>query len=200
MKNRLRALVVAGSATALLAAVAAAAPGPAAAPAARPAAVRWAAAVLYAYAPDDDIRFTVDAKAAPFSRPLNLPGAEKGLPTDARGTVTVHHHSPATQTTGTSEAEVDCLVAGGRTATLTAVVKTSTVGREGRRIGLAVQEGERGAPDRLGFSWDFFDLDVRPDGSAPEATVGLRMAPAPFTTVVRGGFDVTPAPLPPIRP
>ncbi|MFE2284113.1 hypothetical protein ACFXDJ_08070 [Streptomyces sp. NPDC059443] len=198
MKNRTRALAVAGSATALLATLVAAAPGPAASPAPRLAAVHGAASVLYAYSPDDDIRFTVDADAAPFSRPLNAPGGEKGLPTDARGKVTVYHYSPGHNVTGTSEAEVDCLVTGGRTATITAVVTKSTVGETGRRIGISVQDGEHGEPDRLGFSWGIANADVKPDGSAVEATVGTCMAPAPFTTVIKGGFKVAPAPLPPL--
>ncbi|MGW6685931.1 hypothetical protein [Streptomyces sp. NPDC054961] len=197
MKNRSRTLALTGAA-ALVAAVIAAAPGSAVASAPRAAAVHGAASVLYAYAPGDDIRFTVDADAAPFTRPLDAPNGERGLPTDARGKVTVYHYSPAHQVTGTSEAEVDCLVTGGRTATVTAVVTASNTGETGRRIGISVQDGEHGEPDRVGFSWGVANVDVKEDGTAVEARVGTCMAPAPFTTVVRGGFKVTPAPLPPL--
>ncbi|MFJ9338044.1 hypothetical protein ACIRP0_01990 [Streptomyces sp. NPDC101733] len=198
MKSRTRTLAVAGSTAALLAAVAAVAPGPAAAPAARVAAVHGAASVLYAYVPKDDIRFTVEAESAPFSRPLNHPDARNGLPTDARGKVTVYHHADANGDTRTSEAEVDCLVTGGRTATLSAVITSGDAAEVGKRIGISVQDGQHGEPDRLGFSWGVGNVDVLPDGTPTEATVGTCMALAPFTTVVKGGFTVTPAPLAPL--
>ncbi|WP_412076943.1 hypothetical protein ACLF6K_17740 [Streptomyces xanthophaeus] len=198
MKNRTRSLAVAGSA-ALLATLIGAAPAPAAPAAPKLASVHGAASVLYAYTPEDDIRFTVDAQAAPFSKPLKIRGGERGLPVDATGRVTVYHHSPGQNRTGVSEAAVDCLVTGKGTATVTATVTSSTVGwPEGKRIGVSVQDGERGEPDRVGFSWDFFNLDVKPDGSAAETVVGLCMAPAPFTTATKGGFKVTSAPLPPL--
>ncbi|MFJ3926680.1 hypothetical protein [Streptomyces sp. NPDC090022] len=102
---------------------------------------------------------------------------------------------------GTSEAEVDCMVTGGRTATVTAVVTKSTVGDVGKRIGISVQDGRHGEPDRLGFSWGIVNIDPPHQdehGEVVQPTVGTCMAPAPFTTVVRGGFTVTPAPLPPL--
>ncbi|MGW7459756.1 hypothetical protein [Streptomyces sp. NPDC054797] len=208
MKNRTRALVLTGSAAALVATLIAAAPAPAApgtatsvaaaAAAAKPASVHGGGTVLFPYAPkEDDIRFTVDAESAPWSRPHPSTGLEQGLPTDARGRVTVYHHMPARDFTGVAEAEVDCMVTGGKTATITAVVTSSNVGWEGKRIGISVQDGERGGPDRVGFSWAIANVDVKPDGSVAEPTVGTCMAPAPFTEVTRGGFKVTPAPLAP---
>ncbi|MCX5612474.1 MULTISPECIES: hypothetical protein [unclassified Streptomyces] len=197
MKNRTRALALAGSA-ALVATLVAAAPAPAApAAAAKTASVHGGGTVHYPYVPaSHDIRFTVDAESTPWSRPF--PGAGQGLPTDARGRVTVYHAQPEADFTGVAEAEVDCMVTGGRTATITAVVKSSNVpGWEGKRIGLSVQDGERGAPDRVGFSWGIVNVDLKPDGSAAAATVGTCMAPAPFTEVTKGGFKVTPAPLAP---
>ncbi|WP_237296824.1 hypothetical protein [Streptomyces sp. 3211] len=149
---------------------------------------------FYPYSPDDDIRFTVDATSAPWSRPLPAQGGEKGLPTDAFGKITVYHRVTATGYTAVSEAEVDT---GGRTATVTAVVKTSNVGWEGRRIGIGVQDGTRGEPDRVGFSWDIANLEVRPDGSVFEPSAGTCLAPAPFTEVTKGGYKVIPAPLAP---
>ncbi|MEU9236459.1 hypothetical protein [Streptomyces subrutilus] len=204
MKNRTRALVLAGTCAALVATLVAAGPAPAApaaaAPAPKAASVRGGGTVHYPYVPaSHDIRFTVDAESVPWSRPL--PGLEQGLPTDARGRVTVYHAQPEENFTGVAEAEVDCLVTGGRTATVTAVVKSSNVpGWEGRRIGLSVQDGERGAPDRVGFSWGIANVDPKPDGSPAQAPVGTCMAPAPFTEVTKGGFRVTPAPLAPQPP
>ncbi|MFF8266339.1 hypothetical protein ACF059_02990 [Streptomyces sp. NPDC016562] len=203
MKKRTRALVLAGTAAALVATLIAAAPAPAA-PAApgvaagKLASVHGGGTVLFPYAPkEDDIRFTVDAESAPWSRPHPSSGLEQGLPTDARGRVTVYHRMPAQDFTGVAEAEVDCMVTGGKTATVTAVVTSSNVGWEGKRIGISVQDGERGGPDRVGFSWAVANVDVKPDGSVAEPTVGTCMAPAPFTEVTRGGFKVTPAPLAP---
>ncbi|MEU8433659.1 hypothetical protein AB0F18_12185 [Streptomyces sp. NPDC029216] len=197
MKNRTRALALAGSA-ALVATLAAAAPAPASPTAHKPASVHGGGTISYPYAPQGhDIRFTVDADAAPWSRPFPAPGGEHGMPVDARGKVTVRHAMPDQDFTAVAEAEVDCMVTGGKTATVTAVVTSSNVGWEGKRIGISVQDGEHGAPDRLGFSWDIVNADVKADGSASEARTGTCMAPAPFTEVVKGGFKVTPAPLAP---
>ncbi|MER6255955.1 hypothetical protein ABT224_31855 [Streptomyces sp. NPDC001584] len=197
MKNRKRALILAGTAAALAATLIAAAPAPAAPAAPKLASVHGGGAILFPYSAKDDIRFTVDAESTPWTRPFPAPGGEKGLPTDARGRVTISHHYTETGFTATAEAEVDCLVTGGKTATLTAVVKTSNVGWDGKRIGISVQEGRRGEPDRVGFSWGVANVDVKPDGTVAEGTVGTCMAPAPFTEVTKGGFQVTPAPLSP---
>ncbi|MFF4641147.1 hypothetical protein [Streptomyces sp. NPDC001389] len=89
------------------------------------------------------------------------------------------------------------MVTAGKTATITAVVTSSNVGWDGKRIGISVQDGEHGAPDRVGFSWGIANVDVKPDGSVSEPRVGTHMAPAPFAEVVKGGFEVTPAPLTP---
>ncbi|MFD8635789.1 hypothetical protein [Streptomyces sp. NPDC059533] len=198
MKKHTRALVLAGTAAALVASLVAAGPAPAApAAAAKVASVHGGGTILFPYSAEDDIRFTVEAESAPWSKPYPAPGLEKGLPTDARGRVTISHRFKENGFTGTAEAEVDCLVTGGRTATLTAVVTSSNVGWEGKRIGISVQDGQRGEPDRLGFSWGVANVDVKPDGTVAEPRVGTCMAPAPFTEVTKGTFKVTPAPLSP---
>ncbi|MEU6083745.1 hypothetical protein [Streptomyces sp. NPDC047108] len=119
--------------------------------------------IAYAYAPDDRIRFTVDATAAPFSRPAPA-GKEPrhGLPTDARGTLRWSHRVAATGETLASEAAVDCLVTGDGVATFTAVVtKVNDPRLEdtlGQRLGFGVLDGsagahgDRGGRDRFGFS------------------------------------------------
>ncbi|MEU3774822.1 hypothetical protein AB0F11_16760 [Streptomyces sp. NPDC032472] len=195
------AFLAGGAALVALSAVVAGASGAPAAPKPAAAAVHGAATVRYDYAPaDHEIRFTVDAEAAPFTRPFPGRQGAKGSPVDARGKVTVYHYIPG-RGAGTSEAEVDCLVTGGRTATLTAIVTKSNVGEVGKRIGISVQDGRHGEPDRLGFSWGIANIDpphTDAEGDAAQATVGTCMAPAPFTTVVKGGFAVTPAALPPL--
>ncbi|CAM5374610.1 hypothetical protein [Streptomyces avidinii] len=201
MKNRKSALILAGTAAALAATLIAAAPAPAApaTPAAqaapKPASVHGGGTIFFPYSADDDIRFTVDAVSTPWTKPF--PGAEKGLPTDARGRVTISHYFTESGFTATAEAEVDCLVTGGKTASLTAVVKTSNVGWDGKRIGISVQDGQHGEPDRVGFSWAVANVDVKPDGTVAQGTVGTCMAPAPFTEVTKGGYKITPAPLAP---
>ncbi|ATL28963.1 hypothetical protein [Streptomyces formicae] len=161
--------------------------------------VQGSGQISYAYSPDDTIKFTVDAKAAPFTRPmpgLSLPG----LPTDATGTVKFSHASEGRKT-GWSRARVDCMVTGGGTATLTAIVTKSNVEKVGKRFGLSVQQGRGGEPDRLGFGWDIVNFEPRKTdkkGNAVEPRVGTCMAPAPFAPVVKGGFDVVHADLPPL--
>ncbi|MFB7404516.1 hypothetical protein ACFCZR_30470 [Streptomyces rubiginosohelvolus] len=163
---------------------------------ARTASVHGSARIHYVFSPDDDIRFTIDAEAAPYSRPL--PGLPQGLPTDARGTVSFRHVA-ATGQVATAKARVDCLVTGGGTATLTAVVTRSDVGPVGERLGFSVSEGRAGEPDRLGFSWGVANVDPEKadeQGNVTAPKVGTCMAPAPFAPATRGGFRVRHAGLP----
>ncbi|MFF2021219.1 hypothetical protein ACFVW2_05345 [Streptomyces sp. NPDC058171] len=155
-----------------------------------PALVEGAARIHYAYSPEDTIRFRVHAEAAPFTRPLPVPRGERGLPTDARGTVRISHRVASTGFTAWSVADVDCLVTGGRTATLTAVVRESNTEERGTRFGISVQQGRDGEPDRLGFGWGVANVGAEGTGTC--------MAPAPFAPVVRGGYRVTHADLPPM--
>ncbi|MEK2495092.1 hypothetical protein WN990_36670 [Kitasatospora purpeofusca] len=156
--------------------------------AARPASVSGKARVRYAFSPDDEIWFTVDARAKPYSRPLPGTRAPDGLPTDAVGTVRYSHRVAATGVVYNAVAEVDCLSTGGPVATLTAVVTTSDIGNANERIGLSVYQGRDG--DRLGFSWGVANLDMGPDQQPYQPVVGTCMAPAPFAPVLRGGFSV----------
>ncbi|SCK46952.1 MULTISPECIES: hypothetical protein [unclassified Streptomyces] len=159
--------------------------------------VRGAGRIDYVYSPDDTIRFGVDAEALPFTRPL--PGVElPGLPTDARGTVRISHHVQATGRTGWSVADVDCLVTGGGTATLTATVRRSNALDPGTRFGVSVQQGRQGQPDRLGFSWGVVNVAADTTGGLKASPVGSCMAPAPFAPVTEGGFTVRHTELPPL--
>ncbi|GAA3845359.1 hypothetical protein GCM10022243_09580 [Saccharothrix violaceirubra] len=157
------------------AAVASASPADGDADRGRPASVTGSAQVRYHYVPTEEIKFEFDAQAAPFTR--ITPDSPNGRPTDARGTVRISHVIRGT--TYTAEAEVDCLLTGGPSATLTALVTATSHGQvpNGERLGFSVLDGH---PDRMGFSWGLVDgTDVRPC-----------MAAAPFTTVVKGGFKV----------
>lgn len=155
------------------------------------ASVHGKARVSYIESIDDDIRFTIDAEQTPFTRPVP-PRAPEGLSTDARGTLKFSHTSRS-GAAGWAEARVDCLVTSGRTATLTAVVTKSNVEEVGARLGISVQQGGKGEPDRLGFSWGVVNVDpehVDESGQPVRPQAGTCMAPAPFTTVIRGGFEV----------
>ncbi|MFE4632732.1 hypothetical protein ACFRJ1_05035 [Streptomyces sp. NPDC056773] len=156
------------------------------------------------YYPDDDVRsFSFDAQAAPYSRPL--PGIPTGLPTDARGTVTVSHYSAERNKTYTSEGLVDCLVTGPRTATLTAVITRVSDGGPvddvGKRVGFSVYDGgeDKGrSRDRVGFSWNGVNLLPKGDATPEEAQVGTCMAPAAYAPVTEGGYTVRHAELLPL--
>ncbi|WP_327063910.1 hypothetical protein OG715_02955 [Kitasatospora purpeofusca] len=158
--------------------------------AARPASVSGKARVSYAFSPDDEIWFTVDARAKPYSRPLPGTKAPDGLPTDAVGTIHYSHRVAATGVVYNAVAEVDCLSTGGPVATVTAVVTTSDIGNANERIGLSVYQGRGRDGDRLGFSWGVANLDMGPDQQPYQPVVGTCMAPAPFAPVLRGGFSV----------
>ncbi|WP_329308833.1 hypothetical protein [Streptomyces microflavus] len=172
---------------------------------ARPAgaSVTGKAEFLLPYHQDDDVRsFAFDARADPYTRPL--PGIPTGLPTDARGTVTVSHCSAENDITYTAEGRVDCLVTGVRTATLTAVITEVSPGGPpvlGKRLGFSVYDGGEGkgrSKDRVGFSWNGVNLLPTGDDNPPEdAPVGTCMAPAPYAPVTKGGYTVRHAELPP---
>lgn len=162
--------------------------------AAGPGRVRGRARVFYRYSPHDDIRFSVGATAAPFSRPVN--GLPHGMPTDARGMVTISHWSPGKKQGRRAEASVDCLVTGGDTATLSAVVtKSEDPGRSGSgwasasRTAVPAREGsDSPGPSRTSMS----------SMATPPSRSRYLYAPAPFASVVQGGFKVTHAELPPL--
>ncbi|MEO3755796.1 hypothetical protein [Streptomyces sp. B6B3] len=146
--------------------------------------------IFYVYAPDDEIHFSIDAEGDPFSRPL--PGLPDGLPTDARGTFAVTHDFTATGQTARVEGEVDCLLTGGGTASLTAVVTHATddfADWIGHRVGVSLHDGDSdGRGDRLGFSWALAVDTVDVGGAC--------LAPAPFAPVIAGDIDVRHAELP----
>ncbi|MFB8242977.1 hypothetical protein ACFC58_41220 [Kitasatospora purpeofusca] len=157
---------------------------------ARPASVAGSARISYAFSPDDEIWFTVDARAQPYSHPLPGTNAPNGLPTDAVGTVRYSHRVAATGEVHSTEAAVDCLSTGGPVATLTAVIGTPEAGKPTERIGLSIYQGSGRDVARLGFSWGVANLDTGLDGKPYQPVVGTCMAPAPFAPVLRGGFTV----------
>ncbi|MFJ9446959.1 hypothetical protein ACIRRH_34670 [Kitasatospora sp. NPDC101235] len=161
----------------------------------RLASVTGSARIFYAFQPDDEIRFTIDAQAAPYTRGFPGTRIKDGLPTDARGTVHFTHRVAGTGAVGTADAAVDCLVTGDHVATLTAVITTSDAMPVGQRVGLSISQGHGHGKDRLGFSWGVVNLDVDANGKPVPPVVGTCMAPAPFAPVVGGGYTVHPGDL-----
>ncbi|MCG7523248.1 hypothetical protein MHW47_02105 [Streptomyces sp. OfavH-34-F] len=148
------------------------------------------------YVSDSDVRsFSFDVVAAPYSIPR--PGIPTGLPVDARGTIRISHYSAEQNVTYTSEGQVECLVTGPNTATVTALitkVSHEETGSLGKRVGLSVYDGGKGGKtDRVGFSWN--GVNLLPNSK--DAEVGTCMAPAPYAPVVKGGYTVTHAELAP---
>ncbi|TDC55052.1 hypothetical protein E1281_14655 [Actinomadura sp. KC345] len=153
------------------------------------------------YWPDQDVRaFTFDARAVPYSEPK--PGAPDGLPTDARGTVKIYHHSPGGGWTVRSEAKVDCLLTSPGNATLTAVVTKADEpikDKIGQRLGFSVHDGGPGGRhDRMGFSWSVVNGVENGEGGWEEGKVGTCMGPAAFAPVTKGAYNVRHADLLPV--
>jgi hypothetical protein len=166
------------------------------------ASVSGTAQVRLTYWPDQDVRtFTFNAQAVPYSMPK--PGVPIGLPTDARGTVRISHHSPSEGWTVQQEAAVDCLVTSPGNATLTAVVTWDDHPTEnfvGKRYGFSVHDGGgNGRHDRVGFSWSVVNGVQNENGEWEEGKPGICMGPAAFAPVTKGGYavkhaDLLPAP------
>lgn len=121
--------------------------------------------IFYRYSPDDDIRFSFNAR---------------GNTIEARGTFQYSHEVDGT--VYRSKAEVDCLITGGHVATVTGVItETDVPDHLGQRVGVTVED--LGRRDRLGFSW----------GVSPMPTPRC-LGTAPFTHVVEGDYKVVDGP------
>ncbi|MEU5727281.1 hypothetical protein ABZ783_36525 [Micromonospora sp. NPDC047738] len=174
------------------AAILVAAAAPAGAADRRPARVTGSAEFALPYGQDGDVRsFAFDARSAPYSRPIPLPGGEMGSPADATGTVRVAHWVAADNITVRFEAAVDCMITSPGHATLTGIVTRADEYASdflGKRVGFSVQDGGRGR-DRVGFTWSA-SADQNEAGQWGPARIGTCLAPAAFATVTRGDYTV----------
>ncbi|WP_433650160.1 hypothetical protein ACQP2C_27365 [Micromonospora zamorensis] len=165
---------------------------PAGAASHRPAQVTGSAEFVLPYGQDSDVRsFAFDARSVPYSRPIPLPGGEKGSPADATGTVRVTHWLATENITVRFEAAVDCMITSPGHATVTGVVIRADEKASdflGQRVGFSVQDGGRGR-DRVGFTWSA-SADQNEAGQWGPARVGTCLAPAAFATVTRGNYTV----------
>ncbi|MEU3600583.1 hypothetical protein ABZ714_17970 [Streptomyces sp. NPDC006798] len=160
------------------------------------ASVKGKGRIHFTLRPKDTIRFEVDAVAVPYGKPL--PGLPTGMPTDGEGTLRYSHYNPDTGETGWAVADIDCVSTGGKTATVTAIIRETNVERVGKRVGISFQQGERGAPARLGFSWGVVNVDGGTDADGQVGGTGTCQAPAPFSRVTEGGYRIRHAEIPPI--
>lgn len=153
---------------------------PAGAASHRPAQVTGSAEFVLPYGQDSDVRsFAFDARSVPYSRPIPLPGGEKGSPADATGTVRVAHWLATENITVRFEAAVDCMITSPGHATVTGVVIRADEKASdflGQRVGFSVQDGGRGR-DRVGFTWSA-SADQNEAGQWGPARVGTCLAPA----------------------
>ncbi|WP_328848470.1 hypothetical protein [Micromonospora zamorensis] len=165
---------------------------PAGAASHRSAQVTGSAEFVLPYGQDSDVRsFAFDARSVPYSRPIPLPGGEKGSPADATGTVRVAHWLATENITVRFEAAVDCMITSPGHATVTGVVIRADEKASdflGQRVGFSVQDGGRGR-DRVGFTWSA-SADQNEAGQWGPARVGTCLAPAAFATVTRGNYTV----------
>ncbi|MEU8763884.1 Repetin [Streptomyces sp. NPDC048659] len=139
----------------------------------REAAALTGTAKLYRVA-SDDITFAFDA---------HLALKDRNDPLAATGTFRYSHYKNGKG--GRAEVAVDCLVTGGKVATVTGVVTATDVpGLLHRRVGVSVHDD--GRRDRLGYSWAASDPTK---DEVPPCT-----AAAPFERVKAGtgDFDVLP--------
>jgi hypothetical protein len=139
--------------------------------------LRGSARVHFPPAPDDEVMFSINAHAR-FA-----PGPPSPNPAQSWGTGRLSHLFTGEQPGFIwYEFAVDCLMTGGRTATVTGVItKAAPEGKAflGRRIGFSV--ADLGRRDQVGFT------GVTPPGE-PELT--RCMAPGTFFTVQSGDFTV----------
>jgi hypothetical protein len=139
--------------------------------------LRGSARVLFPPSPDDEVIFTVDAHAR-FA-----PGPPSPDPAQSWGTARLSHLFTGEQPGFIwYEIAVDCLITGGRTATVTGVVtKAAPDGQAllGRRLGFSV--ADLGHRDQVGMA-----RATQP--GEPELT--RCMAPATFFTLKSGDFTV----------
>ncbi|MFW6692648.1 Repetin [Streptomyces sp. MAR4 CNX-425] len=119
----------------------------------------------------DDITFSFDARLA---------AEHNDNPRKATGTFRFSHYLNGEG--AWAEAEVDCLVTGGKVAVVSGVITdTDLPGAKGLRVGVTVHD--KGHRDRLGYSWAGTGSPVEDKDLAP------CVSSAPFEKVKRGTGD-----------
>ncbi|MFJ8077704.1 Repetin [Streptomyces sp. NPDC096176] len=124
----------------------------------------------------DDITFTFDA---------HLAAEDNNDPTKATGTFRFSHYLNGEG--AYAEAEVDCLLTGGKVAVVSGVITRSDLtGAKGKRVGITVHDA--GRKDRLGYSW----AATGSPAEAPDLPRCVGSAPFEKVKAGTGDFEVLP--------
>ncbi|MFD4633126.1 Repetin [Streptomyces sp. NPDC058284] len=132
--------------------------------------------------PGDEGTVTFDAHLD--ARDRNDPGA-------AHGTIRFSHYIEHPKFGGSAEARVDCLLTGGKVATVSAVVTKADGGLKGavgKRIGMTVHD--QGKQDRFGYSWAMAGIPNDLPDDMPKC-----VSAAPFDRTRPGSGDLRVLPM-----
>ncbi|MFC8129816.1 Repetin [Streptomyces sp. NPDC057302] len=127
--------------------------------------------------PGDDATVTIDA---------HLDAADKNDPRKAHGTIKLSHYMTNPKFGGSAEARVDCLLTGGKVATVSAVVTKADGGLKGaigKRLGLTIHD--QGKQDRFGYSWAMVGIPNDLPDDMPKC-----VSAAPFDKTKPGSGDL----------
>ncbi|MFF1699116.1 Repetin [Streptomyces sp. NPDC058257] len=137
--------------------------------------------------PGDNATITFDA---------HLDAADKNDPGKAHGTVKLSHYIENAENPkfgGSAEARVDCLLTGGKVATVSAVITKADGGLKGavgKRVGMTVHD--RGEQDRFGYSWAMVGIPNDLPDDMPKC-----VSAAPFERTKPGSGDLHVRPMDP---
>ncbi|MFE0175551.1 Repetin [Streptomyces sp. NPDC059002] len=129
----------------------------------------------------DEITFTFDA---------HLDAKDEKDPGKAHGTIKFSHYMEQPQWGGAGEAKVDCLMTGGKVATVSAVITRADGDLKntvGKRVGLTIHD--QGKQDRFGYSWAMVGLPSELPDDMPKC---VSAAPFEKTRPGSGTFHVLP--------
>ncbi|WP_371530308.1 Repetin [Streptomyces sp. NBC_01283] len=127
--------------------------------------------------PGDEATVTLDARLDAEDR--NDPGA-------AHGIIKISHSMEHPKFGGSAEARVDCLLTGGKVATVSAVITKADgglAGAVGKRIGVTVHD--QGRHDRFGYSWAMVGIPNDLPDDMPKC-----VSAAPFDRTRPGSGDL----------
>lgn len=135
--------------------------------------------------PGDDATITFDA---------HLDAKGQNDPTAAHGTIKFSHSIENAENPkfgGSAEARVDCLLTGGKVATVSAVVTKADGGLKGaigKRVGMTVHD--QGKQDRFGYSWAMVGIPNDLPDDMPKC-----VSAAPFDKTKPGSGDLRVLPM-----
>ncbi|MWA09798.1 Repetin [Streptomyces sp. BA2] len=121
----------------------------------------------------------------------HLDAAGQNDPRTAYGTIKFSHYMENPEFGGSAEARVDCLLTGGKVATVSAVVTKADGGLKGaigKRVGMTVHD--QGKQDRFGYSWAMVGIPNDLPDDMPKC-----VSAAPFDKTAPGSGDLRVRPM-----